>query len=82
MTQAVLPNQLSTDAGTTSVTSLGAFLVAHPMAVVPSNPDRYSRLLPTGSNSAVSMTGVNTIPAVGHLLLCLQEYKDLLGAWR
>ena len=37
--------------------------IAHPMAVVPSSPDRFSRLLPPGtSNSAVSMTGVTTIP--------------------
>ena len=50
-----------------------------PMAVVPSNPDRFSRLLPTGSNSAVSMTGVSTIPQLA-IASRLQEYKDLLGA--
>ena len=72
-------SQFSTEAGTSIITSLGAFLVAHPMAVVPSNPDRYSRLLPTGSNSAVSMTGVNTIPQLA-IASRLQEYKDLLGA--
>lgn len=72
-------DQLSVDVGESVVTSLGAFLVAHPMAVVPSNPDRYSRLLPTGSNSAVSMTGVNTIPQLA-IASRLQEYKDLLGA--
>ena len=71
--------QLSIDSGDSTITSLGAFLVAHPMAVVPSNPDRYSRLLPTGSNSAVSMTGVNTIPQLA-IASRLQEYKDLLGA--
>ena len=79
LTQAGPANQLSTDASTTTVTSLGAFLVAHPMAVIPSNPDRYSRLLPTGANSAVSMTGVNTIPQLA-IASRLQEYKDLLGA--
>ena len=42
------------------------FQIAHPMAVVPSNPDRFSRLIPTGSNSAVSMTGVSTIPSAGY----------------
>ena len=47
-------NQFSTDVGTTTITTLGAFTVAHPMAVVPSNPDRYSRLLPTGSAPTVS----------------------------
>lgn len=58
---------------------LSYFIVAHPMAVVPSNPDRFSRLLPTGSSSAVSMTGVNTIPQLA-IASRLQEYKDLLGA--
>lgn len=55
------------------------FNIAHPMAVVPSNPDRFSRLLPVGSNSAVSMTGVQTIPQLA-IASRLQEYKDLLGA--
>lgn len=50
-----------------------------PMAVVPSNPDRYSRLLPIGSNDAVSMSGVSTIPQLA-IASRLQEYKDLLGA--
>ena len=51
----------------------------YPMAVVPSNPDRYSRLLPIGSHDAVSMTGVTTIPQLA-IASRLQEYKDLLGA--
>ena len=51
----------------------------YPMAVVPSNPDRYSRLLPIGSNDAVSMNGVSTIPQLA-IASRLQEYKDLLGA--
>lgn len=72
-------SQFATDVGTTTVTTLGAFTVAHPMAVVPSNPDRYSRLLPTGSSSAVSMSGVTTIPQLA-IASRLQEYKDLLGA--
>jgi len=50
------------------------------MAVVPSSPDRFSRLLPPGtSNSAVSMDGVTTIPQLA-VAARLQEYKDLLGA--
>lgn len=54
--------------------------IAHPMAVVPSSPDRFSRLLPPGtSNSAVSMNGVTTIPQLA-VAARLQEYKDLLGA--
>jgi len=72
-------SQYATVPGDTTITTLGAFLVAHPMAVVPSNPDRYSRLLPTGSSSAVSMTGVSTIPQLA-IASRLQEYKDLLGA--
>lgn len=59
--------------------SASYFVTAHPMAVVPSNPDRFSRLIPTGSNSAVSMDGVGTIPQLA-IASRLQEYKDLLGA--
>ena len=72
-------SQFAIDAGTTTVTTLGAFLVAHPMAVIPSNPDRYSRLLPVGSSEGVSMSGVSTIPQLA-IASRLQEYKDLLGA--
>lgn len=71
--------QFSIDAGKSPVTSISAFLFAHPMAVVPSNPDRFSRLIPVGSSSAVSMTGVSTIPQLA-IASRLQEYKDLLGA--
>ena len=56
------------------------FVGFHPLAVVPSNPDRLSRLLPpSASGSAVSMTGVHTIPQLA-IASRLQEYKDLLGA--
>ena len=72
-------NQFAVTPSNTTVTNLGAFLVAHPMAVVPSNPDRYSRLLPVGSSESVSMTGVSTIPQLA-IASRLQEYKDLLGA--
>lgn len=65
--------------GSTAVSSLSVFLVAHPMAVVPSNPDRFSRLIPTGTSDAISMTGVSTIPQLA-IASRLQEYKDLLGA--
>ena len=54
-------------------------LKAHPMAVVPSNPDRFSRLLPNGTSNDVSMTGVTTIPQLA-IASRLQEYRDLLGA--
>nr|DAK98973.1 MAG TPA: Major capsid protein [Microviridae sp.] len=79
LTSAGPANQFATGPGTTTVTALGAFLVAHPMAVIPSNPDRYSRLLPVGSSEGVSMSGVSTIPQLA-IASRLQEYKDLLGA--
>ena len=71
--------QFATGSASTTVTTLGSFLVAHPMAVIPSNPDRYSRLLPVGSSEGVSMSGVSTIPQLA-IASRLQEYKDLLGA--
>lgn len=56
------------------------FLAAHPMAVCPSSPDRFSRLMPPGdSNSDVDFTGLKTIPQLA-VATRLQEYKDLLGA--
>lgn len=76
--QSAPANQLATS-GTGNVTYGSLFLAYHPMAVIPSNPDRFSRLLPTGSNAAVSMTGVSTIPQLA-IASRLQEYKDLLGA--
>ena len=72
-------SQTLTTTSTTAKCSAAYFITAHPMAVVPSNPDRFSRLIPTGSNSAVSMTGVGTIPQLA-IASRLQEYKDLLGA--
>lgn len=79
LTTAGPANQFATAESTTTVTTLGSFLVAHPMAVVPANPDRYSRLLPVGSSEGVSMSGVSTIPQLA-IASRLQEYKDLLGA--
>ena len=55
------------------------FPSAHPMAVCPSNPDRFSRLLPTGGSDDVLMSGITTIPQLA-IASRLQEYKDLLGA--
>lgn len=56
------------------------FLAAHPMAVCPSSPDRFSRLMPPGdSNSDVEFTGIKTIPQLA-VATRLQEYKDLIGA--
>ena len=71
--------QFSTSGGTRTLSRLSVFSIAHPMAVVPSNPDRYSRLVPNGSASAVSMTGITTIPQLA-IASRMQEYKDLLGA--
>lgn len=61
------------------VTTMSLFVASHPMAVVPSNPDRFSRLVPNGSSSDVSMTGITTIPQLA-IASRMQEYKDLLGA--
>ena len=75
-------SQFSADAPSvvTNASGYSYLSIAHPMAVVPSSPDRFSRLLPPGtSNSAVSMTGVTTIPQLA-VAARLQEYKDLLGA--
>lgn len=56
------------------------FLAAHPMAVCPSSPDRFSRLMPPGdSTSDVEFTGIKTIPQLA-VATRLQEYKDLIGA--
>jgi len=71
--------QFSTSSGSNTAYYLQFFNLSHPMAVVPSNPDRFSRLLPNGTSDAVSMTGVSTIPQLA-IASRLQEYKDLLGA--
>ena len=74
-----IKSQTLADTEKTGNSSLAYFLIAHPMAVVPSNPDRFSRLIPTGSSASVSMSGVTTIPQLA-IASRLQEYKDLLGA--
>nr|DAE55689.1 MAG TPA: Major capsid protein [Microviridae sp.] len=80
MGQAAPSSQFSTSSDSkTPLSSAQYFLYSHPMAVVPSNPDRFSRLLPAGVSSSVSMSGVNTIPQLA-IASRLQEYKDLLGA--
>lgn len=56
------------------------FKYAHPMAVIPSSPDRFSRMLPPGASGGdVSLSSVQTIPQLA-VASRLQEYKDLLGA--
>lgn len=72
-------SQLAATVTENAPTFLEYFLVAHPLAVVPSNPDRFSRLIPSGESDDVSMTGVTTIPQLA-IASRLQEYKDLLGA--
>lgn len=78
-------NGTGTDATTPSKVYFSAtlnvpFVAAHPMAVCPSSPDRFSRLMPPGdSNSDVDVTGVKTIPQLA-VATRLQEYKDLIGA--
>lgn len=72
--------QFSSSGTVTDRKTIDAFLFAHPMAVVPSNPDRFSRLIPPGQTSnEVSLTGVTTIPQLA-VASRMQEYKDLLGA--
>lgn len=76
------PNsQLALQGSSSSIgTTMDYFVTAHPMAVVPSNPDRFSRLLPPGdTDNTVSMSGITTIPQLA-IASRMQEYKDLLGA--
>jgi len=73
------PDSYLSTSGSISVGVYQFFSVSHPMAVVPSNPDRFSRLIPNGVSDSVSMTGVTTIPQLA-IASRLQEYKDLLGA--
>lgn len=70
----------TTPGGTLTASSAALFLQAHPMAVVPSSPDRFSRMLPPNSSDTnVSISGVQTIPQLA-IASRLQEYRDLLGA--
>lgn len=63
-----------------AVSLVDLFNVAHPMAVVPSSPDRLSRMLPpTVSGDSVSVGPAFTVPQLA-IASRLQEYKDLLGA--
>lgn len=69
----------TTGSDTPAVTGYDLFTIAHPMAVIPSNPDRFSRLIPFTSSSDVNISNVSTIPQLA-IASRLQEYKDLLGA--
>lgn len=72
--------QLLTTTVTGSVSMIDLFNVAHPMAVIPSSPDRLSRMLPpTVSGDSVSVGPAFTVPQLA-IASRLQEYKDLLGA--
>lgn len=71
--------QIAELANDPSVSLYELAVYSHPMAVVPSNPDRFSRLIPNGASDSVSMSGVSTIPQLA-IASRLQEYKDLLGA--
>ena len=63
-----------------SISMVDIFNTAHPMAVVPSSPDRFSRMLPAStSGDAVSIPSAFTVPQLA-IASRLQEYKDLLGA--
>ena len=70
----------STTESSVKFTLLDSFHYGHPMAVCPSSPDRFSRLLPYSSTTnSVSMTSIKTIPQLA-IASRLQEYMDLLGA--
>lgn len=73
-------SSFSTVESSDKFTLLDAFYYSHPMAVCPSSPDRFSRLLPYSSTAnSVSMSSVTTIPQLA-IASRLQEYMDLLGA--
>lgn len=73
-------SSFSTEESDYKFTLLDAFYYSHPMAVCPSSPDRFSRLLPYSSTTnSVSMTSIKTIPQLA-IASRLQEYMDLLGA--
>jgi hypothetical protein len=70
----------SSDSRPTGASMIDIFNIAHPMAVVPASPDRFSRMLPpTASGDAVSIGSAFTVPQLA-IASRLQEYKDLLGA--
>lgn len=72
--------QVSTTVTTGAISMVDLFNIAHPMAVVPSSPDRLSRMLPpTASGDSVSVGPAFTVPQLA-IASRLQEYKDLLGA--
>lgn len=65
-----------------ALSSFMIFSQLHPMAVVPSSADRFSRLLPpngTGNSQDVVFSNLTTIPQLA-IASRLQEYRDLLGA--
>ena len=63
-----------------AISMIDLFNIAHPMAVIPSSPDRLSRMLPpTVSGDSVSVGPAFTVPQLA-IASRLQEYKDLLGA--
>lgn len=72
--------QMTTSVSAGAISMVDLFNVAHPMAVVPSSPDRLSRMLPpTVSGDSVSVGPAFTVPQLA-IASRLQEYKDLLGA--
>lgn len=72
--------QTTTTAVEGAISMVDLFNTAHPMAVVPSSPDRFSRMLPpTASGDSVNISSSFTVPQLA-IASRLQEYKDLLGA--
>lgn len=73
-------SQTTTAVASGAISMIDVFNIAHPMAVVPSSPDRFSRMLPAStSGDAVSIPSAFTVPQLA-IASRLQEYKDLLGA--
>lgn len=72
--------QTTTAIASGAISMIDVFNTAHPMAVVPSSPDRFSRMLPAStSGDAVRIPTAFTVPQLA-IASRLQEYKDLLGA--
>lgn len=72
--------QTTTAVAAGAISMVDLFNVAHPMAVIPASPDRFSRMLPpTASGDAVNISSSFTVPQLA-IASRLQEYKDLLGA--
>lgn len=67
------------DFNVSSLSAADLFTAHYPLAVIPSAPDRYSRLLPSLSGEDVSLQSINTVRQLA-VAARLQEYTDLLSS--